>query len=109
LAPVSNSQRALDALRESIITRKGVDIVDVGSDPYRQAKGWYLPDDGAYAILVTAAPDLAGGIMTSKALGKALKAAGWLVPHEGKGNAREYVAGIGRVPCYVIHAANIDS
>lgn len=113
LAPVSNDARALDALRESIVSRKGVDIVEVGADPHRQAKGWHLPASGkseeAYAILVSAAPELAGGIMTSKALGKALNEADWLIPHSGKGNARDYVGGIGRVSCYVIRAAKIDS
>ncbi len=111
LAPASNAERALNALRESLISRKGVDILNVDDDPHRQAKGWFLQNfDGhcdAYAVLVSTVSELSGGILTAKALGKVLANAGMLVPG-GKGNARSYVPKVGVVNCYLIRASFID-
>lgn len=112
LAPASNAERAIEALRENLLSRRGFDILELDASGFRQAKGWYIPkfenDEAAYAILVSAASELAGGIMTTKALGKALAKADMLLPHGGKGNARSFVPGLGSVNCYVIRASTIE-
>ena len=112
IAPASNKDRALDALRESILTHKGVDIVPPDEDPYRARVGWYIEDywEGTASVAVYVIPTrqaakLSGNIIEVKSLA----AADMLIPRkDGKGNAHDSVKGVGQVSSYIIKASMIE-
>ncbi|MDR3528684.1 MAG: DUF927 domain-containing protein [Rhizomicrobium sp.] len=113
IAPASNHERALNALRLSILTRKDVDIVPLDGDANRPRVGWYLNDEpygeDVFVIPTNEADKLSGGVLEGKSLGKALAAADMLVlPKSGKGNAHDYIKGLGKVRSYIIKASAVE-
>lgn len=120
-APGNSHEVAIRTLFESLISKKGVDIIEGLSPEHREAAGWYLDrhaaqvdaawSNGVYIVRTSKLAELAGGALDRKAVVRALHERGFLVRNlrqDRGGWVWEYVKGLGKIQVVVIGADAVE-